>query len=700
MKYKHFCIITFVCFVLLFGARLTVAAPGILDNSFGTGGKVIYRFNQLEDTFAAVAIQPDGKIVGAGKNGQGHIIVVRYQPDGEIDTSFGNGGVAVVSSLTSSECESLDIQADGKLVVTGLKELQGFDYAYLVLRMNSDGTLDRTFDGDGILAVDLSPGKDIGLESIIQPDGKIVVTGTYDVKGAAAGAIGVIRINPNGTLDNTFDSDGIVVTATQGRSQTGYAVALQPDGKILVSANSDEIVRIPSDSLIAGQSFLAIVRYLPDGSLDTSFGNGGISETNLNGLHYSFGDIKTLSDGRIVVAGSIGSNSTFIFDFSVFGFLPNGSLDTTFGTAGQKIIDSGNMNAVYSLAIQPNGKIIVVGHSAVPGHGLDILVSRLNPDGSFDVGFGDQGRVYTQVAAAPGSDYGFDVALQQDGKIVVAGDFNLTFFDYDAVILRFLGDSVSRTHSIADFDADGKTDLSVYRASDSNWYVFQSGGGTIVRNWGLPTDVLTPGDFDGDGKADAAAYRPSSGQWYVLRSSDLSVNITTFGISGDIPAAGDYDGDGKADVAVFRPSRRRLVCLSKLGRQCFHHSMGSLQAIFLSHPIMTAMGNMMSGCFVHRPVSGTSIERLPGRLLQPGASRPTNPFRPITTATAKRTSRSTAQAKATGTSIAARTTVSPSQTGAMRRMSLHPAISTATANTTTPSSATARGTSTNRPPAR
>ena len=109
-------------------------------------------------------------------------------------------------------------------------------------------------------------------------------------------------------------------------------------------------------------------------------------------------------------------------------------------------------------------------------------------------------------------------------------------------------------HSRADFDADAKSDLSVYRASDSNWYVFQSGGGTIVRNWGLPTDVLTPGDFDGDGKADAAAYRPSSGQWYVLRSSDLSVNITTFGISGDIPAAGDYDGDGKADVAVFRPS--------------------------------------------------------------------------------------------------------------------------------------------------
>jgi cytochrome c peroxidase len=106
----------------------------------------------------------------------------------------------------------------------------------------------------------------------------------------------------------------------------------------------------------------------------------------------------------------------------------------------------------------------------------------------------------------------------------------------------------------ADFDWDGKSDLSVYRASDSNWYVFNSGGGTIVRNWGLPTDVLTPGDFDGDGKADAAAYRPSTGQWYVLRSSDSSVNILTFGVSGDIPAAGDYDGDGKADEAVFRPS--------------------------------------------------------------------------------------------------------------------------------------------------
>jgi cytochrome c peroxidase len=108
--------------------------------------------------------------------------------------------------------------------------------------------------------------------------------------------------------------------------------------------------------------------------------------------------------------------------------------------------------------------------------------------------------------------------------------------------------------SRADFDGDGRTDISVYRPTDNNWYVFRSAGGVSVTNWGAAGDALTPGDFDGDGKADQAVYRPSSGQWYVFRSSDSAVTIASFGTSGDVPVAGDYDGDGKTDLAQFRPS--------------------------------------------------------------------------------------------------------------------------------------------------
>jgi hypothetical protein len=107
--------------------------------------------------------------------------------------------------------------------------------------------------------------------------------------------------------------------------------------------------------------------------------------------------------------------------------------------------------------------------------------------------------------------------------------------------------------SRADFDGDGKTDLSVFRPSEGNWYLNRSTAGFSIVNWGLSTDITTPGDFDGDGKADTAIFRPSSGAWFVLKSSG-GFTGTAFGSSGDVPVVGDYDGDNKADIAVFRPS--------------------------------------------------------------------------------------------------------------------------------------------------
>jgi len=106
----------------------------------------------------------------------------------------------------------------------------------------------------------------------------------------------------------------------------------------------------------------------------------------------------------------------------------------------------------------------------------------------------------------------------------------------------------------ADFDGDGKTDLSVFRPSDGNWYALKSDGGVLVTSWGAATDTTVPGDYDHDGKADMAVYRPSSGQWFILRSSDFTVNVVGWGAGGDVPTAGDFDGDGKADEAVYRPS--------------------------------------------------------------------------------------------------------------------------------------------------
>ncbi len=125
--------------------------------------------------------------------------------------------------------------------------------------------------------------------------------------------------------------------------------------------------------------------------------------------------------------------------------------------------------------------------------------------------------------------------------IQIAGNFNCA-------------SSPSAVRSRADFDGDGKTDLSVYRPGDGNWYLNRSELGFTGIHFGESTDIPTPGDFDGDGKADVAVFRPSNGFWYRVNSSDGSSFITNFGLAGDIPQAGDFDGDGKDDIAVFRPS--------------------------------------------------------------------------------------------------------------------------------------------------
>ena len=114
-------------------------------------------------------------------------------------------------------------------------------------------------------------------------------------------------------------------------------------------------------------------------------------------------------------------------------------------------------------------------------------------------------------------------------------------------VTTFVNDAVN------DFDADGRTDIGVFRPSTGGWFVSRSGGGNTVQTWGVSTDILTPGDFDGDGRADIAVYRPSTGQWFISRSTGGSI-VTTWGVSTDVPVVGDYDGDGRDDIAVYRPS--------------------------------------------------------------------------------------------------------------------------------------------------
>ncbi len=205
-----------------------------LDTSFGGTGIVVTPIGVGNDRARAVAIQSDGKIVAAGSAFNGtddDFAVARYNPDGSLDASFGTGGVSTQSIGAQDQAHGVAIQSDGRIVVAGRAFMTDDDFA--AIRLNTNGTLDTSFDVDGIVTTSIGPAWDIGRTVAIQLDGKIVVGGYFwnlvDLDLALA------RYNPDGSLDTSFDGDGIVTTSFSTRDETATALAIQSDGEILLT---------------------------------------------------------------------------------------------------------------------------------------------------------------------------------------------------------------------------------------------------------------------------------------------------------------------------------------------------------------------------------------------------------------------------------------------------------------------------------
>ncbi len=268
---------------------------------------------------------------------------------GDLDTSFGGDGI-VTTDLGSyyDSGKSMVLQPDGKIVMADDTGYPNYDIA--VLRYNSNGSLDTTFSGDGKLTTDLG-GEDSGKSMVLQPDGKIVVAGgIFD--------FAVARLNSNGSLDTTFSDDGIVTTDLGDEFEWSSDLALQPDGKIVLAGNS-------GDASGYHPANIAMVRYNSNGSLDTTFSGDGKLTTDLGSLYDFANSVVVQPDGKIVVAGDSDSN------FALVRYNSNGSLDTTLSSNGQLITDLGSYEHGNSIALQPDGKIVVGGSS-----GNDFAVVR------------------------------------------------------------------------------------------------------------------------------------------------------------------------------------------------------------------------------------------------------------------------------------------------------------------------------------
>jgi uncharacterized delta-60 repeat protein len=401
-----------------------LAADGDLDASFGNAGQVMTDFDKSTDIAHAVTVQPDGKIVVVGTTYRNNdfstedFAIARYNADGTLDNTFGTKGrVTVDFPGLAAQASSVVIQRDGKIVVAGgafpqLVFLGNFE----IVRFNPNGTLDTTFGTGGIVTTHF-PGQGSFANAVaLQGDGRIVAAGTdyVDFSGDVSSNtdFALARYNTDGSPDMSFGGTGQVTTDFLGFNDDAFSVLLQPDGRIVAVG-----------SALSQASFydFAAARYLADGTLDASFGHHGKVQTDFGDLGMDRALAAALQpDGRIVAAGLAVSADGGSENFAIARYKANGTLDTSFSGDGLRQVDFGSCcQAAHAVLLQHDGRIVVVGYPDSESNDSDFVLARLKPNGALDATFGTGGRVRTSFGDLNGGANG--AALQADGKIVAAG---------------------------------------------------------------------------------------------------------------------------------------------------------------------------------------------------------------------------------------------------------------------------------------
>ena len=388
---------------------------GALDPSFGTGGRVTTDFRPSPEFrfssggAAAIAIQGDGKMVAAGfaQPFRGatatEFAFARYNIDGSLDTSFGDGGEVTTEFGGGFDAITrvfaVAIQRDGKIIAAGETGSfrSGADFA--LARYNSDGSLDATF-GDGGKATTHFSGSgnfDGATAVAIQGDGKIIVV------GFGGGGVALARYETDGSLDPSFGDGGKVNNLSLRMGVT--AAAIQRDGQIVVGGFA-----------VNRELDFALARFNNDGSLDTSFGSGGEVTTDFGGNGDVSQGIAIQMNGRIVAVGyTEGDTDT---DFALARYKTDGTIEKSFGRAGRVTTDfNGTRDSAAAVAIQRNGRIVAAGQTD-GGAGGDFALARYKTNGSLDRSFGSGGKISTDFG---GDDAAQALAIQTDGRLVAAG---------------------------------------------------------------------------------------------------------------------------------------------------------------------------------------------------------------------------------------------------------------------------------------
>jgi uncharacterized delta-60 repeat protein len=434
----------------------TLAHDGDLDSSFGTGGVTIIDFGASATAYG-LAVDASGRVVLGGTVDGGaatgtDFAVARLTRNGQPDTTFSFDGrttVAVGSGDAYDGNFNTIVQSDGKIVVIG----EGSDTAdagddsdFKLIRLNTDGTLDATFNGDGKAYVNFDLGganSDRALDGVQLANGKLVIVGNAEVDGQGTD-IAVARLNADGTRDTSFNGDGRVTFSFDldltNLDEVASSVAVDANGNILVAGVAQASTSSDYDMVIA--------RLTPSGNLDPNFGGDGrvVVSFDIGGnLDDEALELIVAPDGSIFMTGVATDTD---YDFAAVKLLPDGTPDPGFGTNGKVTVPfdlGGSGDIPYGAVLQPDGKLVLVGFAGVTPTDNDIALARLDTDGTLDPTFGFAGKKIINLNLAGDS---FDAAVRgrlQGGYLVFGGiastDVGVTSFLAGRIVIDTVFDS-------------------------------------------------------------------------------------------------------------------------------------------------------------------------------------------------------------------------------------------------------------------
>jgi uncharacterized delta-60 repeat protein len=389
------------------------AGPGDLDPTFGDNGIVRQQTGLL--TTAAVATQPDGKTIAVGQAagaGQHDFGVVRFNTDGSLDTTFGSGGLGLVSTDFSGDDDTpaaVQVQSDGKILVAGTTTAPGnaSNSDFAIARYNADGSPDTTFGTGGVVVTDFTagvvagPSADVARGLLLLPDGQFVVSGRSDAGGTGTD-FALARYTPTGALDTTFNTTGQVLTDFAGGDDAANAVAIDPSTGRLIAAGS-----AGANSTNTTTTF-ALARYNTDGTLDSTFGTGGKVTTAIGSQDDEAFAVGVGAKGLIVAAGATTAGGGSTSDFAAVRYTAKGTPDRLFGNGGIATAHFDEPAAANQVLLGTDGSVLLAGAatpslaSVDPAH-LDVALAQLTNRGVLDPAFGTNGQTLLKLGTSGAS---------------------------------------------------------------------------------------------------------------------------------------------------------------------------------------------------------------------------------------------------------------------------------------------------------